>query len=89
MKKTECVHQVHDVSNSRKQVEVPGSYKTPGQIFEEVARVHGRKKLLESTEGRSHSSPQKEEAAQVHRRRKLLESTEGGRCSSPQKKEAA
>ena len=45
---------------------------------EEVARVHGRRKLLESTEGGSCLNPQKEEAATVHRRRKLLEYTEGG-----------
>ena len=34
-------------------------------------QVHRRRKLLESTEGGSCSSPQKEEAARVHRGRKL------------------
>ena len=45
---------------------------------EEAAKVHRRRKLLESTEGGSCLNPQKEEAATVHRRRKLLEYTEGG-----------
>ena len=35
-----------------------------------------RRKMLESTEGGTCSSPQKKEAARVHRRRELLESTE-------------
>ena len=52
-------------------------------------QVHRRRKLLESTEGGSCSSPQKEEVDRVLRRRKLLESTEGGSRSNPQMEEAA
>ena len=51
---------------------------------EKVARVHGRKKLLQSTEGEICSSPRKEKDARTHRRKKLLESTEGGSDLNPQ-----
>ena len=51
---------------------------------EKVARVHGRKKLLQSTEGEICSSPRKDKDARTHRRKKLLESTEGGSDLNPQ-----
>ena len=57
-------------------------------LEKEVAWIHGRRKLLDSTEGRSCSSPRKEKSAQVHGRRKMLEPTEGRSCSSPRKEEA-
>ena len=53
-----------------------------------VARVHRRRKLLESTEGGSCSSPQKVECTRIHRRRKTPKITEGGRCSTTQRGEA-
>ena len=51
---------------------------------EKAARFHGRKKLLQSTEGEICSSPRKEKDARTHRRKKLLESTEGGSDLNPQ-----
>ena len=49
----------------------------------EVARVHRRRKLLESTEEGSCSSPQKKEFARNYRRRKLLKTTEEESCEGP------
>ena len=45
-----------------------------------VARVHRRRKLLESQKG---------DTTRIHRRRKLFESTEGGMHPNPQKEEDA
>ena len=90
-------HQVHDVSNSRKQVKVPGSYKTPGLKrkiwYCQQLGLHCRFIICEWQAHldkylRKLLSPQKEEVARVHGRRKLLESTEGGSCSSTQREEA-
>ena len=80
-------HQVHDVSNSRKQVEVPGSYKTPG-LKRKIWSCHelGLHCRFIICEWQAHLdkylrkllSPQKEEVARVHGRKKPLESTKGG-----------
>ena len=55
----------------------------------EVARVHRRRKLLESTEEGSCSSPQKKEFARNYRRRKLLKTTEEESCNGPYKEVTA
>jgi len=76
-KENRMQHQVHDVSNSRKQVEVPGSYKTPGlkrKIWScQELGLHCRFIIWEwqthlDKHWRKLLSPQKEEVARVHRR---------------------